>query len=108
MRIIVMRCILQRECNIEVAPDVLDTERGKTLILQRAGVRQLLVSERTHQIEIRIELFDLAETEIGCINGISGNSKPFVDGTRTYSRAIYLEDGMSQINAINDTPRPAS
>src|SRR5437870_5515453 len=97
-----MRCILQRECHIEVTPDVLDAERRKTLVWQRTRMRQLRIGERTNQVEVFIELLDGSEAEVGGIDKFIPpaltKSKSFVDGTCPYTRAIYCNDGMSQVN----------
>ena len=49
-------------------------------------------------MEIGIELLDGAEAEVGRIDEITGESKPFVNCTRTYTRAIHRKDGMRQVN----------
>src|SRR6266700_6724292 len=101
-RIIVMRRILQCERNVEVAPDVLDAERRKTLVWQRTRMRQLRVGEGTNQVKVCIELLYFTEAEIGRVDKFMlpalTKSKSFVDGTCPHTRAIYCEDSIGQID----------
>ena len=106
MRIIVMLRILQCEGHIEITADVLDAEWSKTLIWQGTSMRQLRVSERTHQVKVCIELLDGSEAEIGGIDKVTASalakSESFVNCTHesplTHGWAIHPKDAMGQVN----------
>src|SRR5690242_1369007 len=95
--IVVLGCILLRECDVEVASDVLNTERCVTL-------RKTVISEGAYEFKIRVEHLDGSEAEIGGKDersrGIAADSQSFVDRALTYVRSIHGQDGMSQVAEI--------
>src|SRR5712691_10369610 len=95
--IVVLGCILLRKCDVEVASDVLDTERCITL-------RKTVIGEGAYEIKIRVELLDPSEAEIGGKDersrSITADSQSFVDRALTYVRAIHRQDGMSPVGEI--------
>ena len=95
--IVVLGCILLRKCDVEVASDVLDTERCITL-------RKTVIGEGAYEFKIRVEHLDGSEAEIGGKDersrGIAANSQSFVDRALTYVRSIHCQDGMSPVDEI--------
>lgn len=89
--IVVLGSIPLRKRDVEVASDVLDAERCKTL-------RKTLIGEGAYEFKIRVEHLDGSEAEIGGKDkrsrGIAANSQSFVDRALTYIRSIHCQDGM--------------
>src|SRR5438067_1999469 len=92
--IVVLSCISLRKCDVEVASDVLDTERCITL-------RKTVIGEGAYEFKIRVEHLDSSEAEIGGKDersrGIAANSQSFVDRALTYVRSIHGQGGMRSI-----------
>src|SRR5258708_2203155 len=74
--IVMFSSILQRECDVEIAPDVLDTER-------RITFWKFGISEGTYIVKICVEHFNSSKAEVGGkekgSSSIATNSQPFVD-----------------------------
>src|SRR5436305_14250691 len=82
--------------DIEVASDVLDTER-------RVPLRNSRVREgacEAHLVKFRVEHIDRTKAEIGRVDErASGvDSEPFVDRTRAHLRVIERENGLGQVD----------
>src|SRR5205807_6083606 len=85
-----------RKRDVEVASNVLDAERCKTLW-------KMVIGEGAYEVKIRVEHLDGSEAEIGgkeeCSRGIAADSQSFVDRAFTYVRSIHCQDGMGPVDS---------